>query len=159
MWELLCIEDDLKRMELLQSVIFNDEPDFDIAAELAASICNTPIAVVTFVKPTTQKFLGRFGTKLEGTPIRDSICKYTLVDLEKSPLILNNLSDISELRENALIHDFPYIQFYCGIPFSSKDDVNIGALCVIDTVPRQLSEQQIFQLKLLRNLIEKILIK
>ncbi len=41
-----------------------------------------------------------------------------------------------------MVHDGPRIRFYAGVPLLSGAGVAIGALCVLDTVPRALTEPQ-----------------
>lgn len=156
MFNLLLIQDDNERFEKLQKIKFNKSCEYyNKIAELAANICNTPIGLITIVDKESQRFLGKFGVDYDRTSLNDSICKYTLSSEQHEHLILNNLMDIPELTDNKLIHNDPKIKFYCGIPFISSDNVNIGAICAIDIIPRELTDSQIKQLQLLTAILAK----
>lgn len=47
----------------------------------------------------------------------------------------------------------PHIRYYAGAPLRTKSGYNIGSLCVLDFVPKKLSQDQIRALKDLANLI------
>lgn len=53
---------------------------------------------------------------------------------------------ISDIAENPLYADEPFfrergIRFYAGTPLKSHDGTFLGALCVLDTRPRQISDK------------------
>ncbi|MFX6865439.1 hypothetical protein ABTH66_19610, partial [Acinetobacter baumannii] len=48
------------------------------------------------------------------------------------------------------------IRFYAGIPLVSENGYNLGAICVLDTFPRKLTEDQIFALDVLSRQIIKL---
>jgi signal transduction histidine kinase len=48
----------------------------------------------------------------------------------------------SRFRDNPLVLGEPRIRFYAGVPLGIREGVNLGTLCVIDRVPRELSESQ-----------------
>jgi diguanylate cyclase (GGDEF)-like protein len=45
-------------------------------------------------------------------------------------------------RDNPLVLGDPHIRFYAGMPVCAGNEVPVGTLCVIDTVPRSLSAEQ-----------------
>jgi hypothetical protein len=57
-------------------------------------------------------------------------------------MIVEDASEDARFAENALVKGNPHIRFYAGAPLTTSDDQRIGALCVIDTVPRTLSPGQ-----------------
>lgn len=44
--------------------------------------------------------------------------------------------------DNALVTGSPFMRFYAGMPIVSRDGFALGALCVIDVVPRRLTAAQ-----------------
>ena len=49
--------------------------------------------------------------------------------------------------------DYPYVRFYAGVPLITPKGYMLGTLCVIDKVPRQLSQQQVDALVALSRLV------
>ena len=63
----------------------------------------------------------------------------------------------SRFKHNALVIGEPYIRFYAGAPLEyvhpkTKSTINLGTLCIIDTSPRTLTDEQRNLLKTLSRL-------
>ncbi len=119
-----------------------DDPELRELADFAGEICDAPIAVVSLVEGESQRFLARRGVEATETSRSVSFCQYAMRsagiyevrDATKDPLF----------ADNALVTGRPHIRFYAGAPLVSDDGFALGALCVIDTVPRPdgLTERQ-----------------
>ncbi|MES2754311.1 MAG: GAF domain-containing protein [Pseudomonadota bacterium] len=118
------------------------EQAFDDIAELAAALCETPVALVSLVDSDRQWFKARVGFEPCETDLDSSVCKYALS--ESDLLIIPDLTRDPRTAGNRLVTGDPAIRFYAGAPLRTADGVTIGSLCVIDTVPRPagLSERQ-----------------
>jgi signal transduction histidine kinase len=58
--------------------------------------------------------------------------------------------------DNPLVIEDPSIRFYAGYPLITNTGSRLGTLCVIDRVPRKLTDDQIFALKVLSQNVIKI---
>ena len=116
------------------------EEEFDNITKLVAYICNVPTAFISLIDDKRQWFKSRIG--LEATEMaRDvSFCQYTIMDQEILEVPDANLNET--FKNNPLVTGAPYIRFYAGAPLTTPDGFNIGALCVVDEVPRKLDEVQ-----------------
>ncbi len=52
-------------------------------------------------------------------------------------------------KDNPLVTGPPNIRFYAGAPLTLEKDIRVGTLCVIDTKPRVLTEEQKLSLEAL----------
>jgi len=63
-------------------------------------------------------------------------------------IVVDSLLD-DRFKSNPLVLGGPFIRFYAGMPLVTRTGYNIGTLCIIDTKPRSLSENQKFVLRTL----------
>ena len=136
-----------QRLAVLESCSVLDTPPewrFDDLAELAATCCETPIALVSLVDGTRQWFKARVGLDATETPREISFCGHVVH--EASPLVVGDTLEDERFADNPLVLGGPRIRFYAGEPVVVDGEV-MGTLCVIDTRPRALSELQGHQLR------------
>lgn len=127
----------LRRYDLLDSL---PEQSFDDIAQLAAYICETPIAHISLVDEHRQWFKSEIGTTLRETPRDISFCSYTI--LEDGLLIVPDTNADARFSDSPLVTGDNDIRFYAGAPLLTPEGVALGALCVLDHVPRQLTQRQ-----------------
>lgn len=137
----------LKALREYQVLDTETEAAFDDLTRLAAEICDTPIALVSLVDTCRQWFKSRFGLEATETPRDLAFCAYTI--LKPEVLIVPDTLEDERFANNALVTSDPHIRFYAGTPLITQEGYSLGSLCVIDRVPRQLSEEQIESLKVL----------
>jgi anti-sigma regulatory factor (Ser/Thr protein kinase) len=145
--------------------ILDTEPEqrFDDLAMLASQVCATPIALITLIDADRQWFKARVGTSITGTARSISFCTHAIRQREIFQ-VPDALVD-KRFRDNPLVTEEPNIRFYAGASLAAREGHAIGSLCVIDHVPRKLTDDQSealealrrqaeAQLELRRNLIE-----
>lgn len=147
------------RVCLLQEyqIIGSDaEKNFDELVQLAAAICGVPFAAISLLDVDRQWFKARVGLTIAETPIENSFCQYTI--RQEEVMIVEDAGKDKRFQDNSLVTGEPHLRFYAGMPLLSPENVMLGSLCVLDTVPRKLNEQQRSALKILgrqaMNLIE-----
>jgi GAF domain-containing protein len=102
--------------------------------DFAAALCETPVALVSLVEEHIQCFVSRTGTELIATPREMSFCQFAMINTDI--LVVPDATADPQFANNALVTGEPHIRFYAGAPLVSDAGVPLGALCVIDTVPR-----------------------
>ncbi|MCR0985419.1 GAF domain-containing protein [Roseomonas populi] len=110
------------------------EPAFDQLVHEAAQACRTPIAVMSLIGRRRQWFKARVGVELTETPIEHAVCVLTITD--DRPLVISDLTEDPRTAANPLVTGEPHVRFYAGAPIRLADGLQIGSLCVVDTVPR-----------------------
>ncbi|MBI4782461.1 MAG: GAF domain-containing protein [Oscillatoriophycideae cyanobacterium NC_groundwater_1537_Pr4_S-0.65um_50_18] len=137
------------------------EAAFDELTQLAAQICQTPIAIVVLIDRERQWFKSKVGLAISETPRNVSFCNHTI--LQAKPLIVQDALTDARFATNPYVTGDPKIRFYAGVALTTPSGYRIGTLCVVDYVPRQLdiaqikalqalSHQVVSQLELRRNL-------
>jgi len=117
------------------------EEDFDGVARLAAAICETPIARVSLVDGDRQFFKSCIaGDAGGGTPRDISFCGHAI--LEDDLFIVEDTLADERFADNPLVLGEDQVRFYAGAPLTTKDGHALGSLCVVDHVPRQLTDAQ-----------------
>src|SRR5215469_13125517 len=139
-----------RRLQVLwQYEVLDTIPEalFDDLTELAASICEAPIALISLVDEKRQWFKAKVGTTLTETSRDVSFCAHAI---QQSDLfIVPDATKDERFANNPLVTSDPKIRFYAGAPLITPDGYALGTLCIIDKVPRELRSDQKQALRIL----------
>ncbi|PIF29663.1 signal transduction histidine kinase [Flavobacterium sp. 9] len=127
----------LKRYNILDTL---PEYAFDDATALVAYICGVPIAHISFIDENRQWFKSEIGIGVTEVPRDISFCRYTIMQSELVEISDTFLSERFKNDPNVL--DGFKVRFYAGIPLTTPDGYNIGTICAIDHVSKELNENQ-----------------
>lgn len=142
--------DEAERLAALEREnVLDTPPDSDITdiAKVASVLCETPIAIVTLVDSRRQWFKAQIGIEGSETPREVSFCGHTI--LGRDVFVVPDAHVDERFADNPLVTGAPEVRFYAGAPLVTDSGHALGALCVIDSRPRQLSEAQIDGLRAL----------
>lgn len=148
-----------KRIQRLRELgIMDTLPDaaFDAITELTAQICESPIALITLVDEDRQWFKSRVGLQVTQTAREFAFCAHAILMPQDVMLVEDALLD-ERFFDNPLVTGEPNIRFYAGAPIVTSDGLALGTVCVIDHVPRQLSDRQIGALKAMAAVVQGML--
>jgi GAF domain-containing protein len=143
-------KNEARRLKVLwQYDVLDTVPEevFDDLTELAARICEAPIALISLVDEKRQWFKSKVGTSLGETSRDISFCAYAIT--RQDLFIVPDATLDPRFADNPLVTSDPKIRFYAGAPLISPDGSALGTLCVIDKVPRQLRPDQKQALRIL----------
>lgn len=144
-------DNEAKRLEALQYYNVLDtekEEAFDRLAELAALICETPIALVSLIDESRQWFKANVGLEDVAETGRDiSFCQFTIMGNETFEV--PDATKDERFVDNPLVTGSPDIRFYAGYPLTDPNGNNLGSFCVIDKKPKKLNDTQLKALEVL----------
>ena len=116
------------------------EPAFDEIAALAAKLCDAPMAMVNLIGQDRQFSKAKFGPVTSGPTLESSFCAKAI--LENDFLIIPDAAQDPRFNRDPLVVTAPHLRFYAGSALKTEEGLPIGALCVVDTRPRRLSQLQ-----------------
>jgi PAS domain S-box-containing protein len=147
--ELLPKDESARLKHLCQYQILDTDPEaaFDDLTVLAATLCDTPVALITFIDEQRQWFKSKVGVDITETPRDIAFCSHTI--LHPEILIVPDTLTDERFATHPLVIGEPYIRFYAGAPLVLPNGHILGTLCVIDLVVRELNPKQIESLQAL----------
>jgi|SRR5450432_683738 signal transduction histidine kinase len=132
------------------------EKEFEELSLLASEICQTPISMVTLIDETRQWF--KAGVNLPVNEISRDIafCSHAIIH-PFEPFIIPDMRKDKRFSDHPLVTGEPHVVFYTGIPLTNPDGYALGTLCVMDSKPKTLSENQIRSLQILAKQIIQLM--
>ena len=122
----------------------------DALAKRAADVFNTSVAVITTIDEDREYFVGQSG-KLPNAIIDDTgkllpmdrehaICNYVVANEET--LVVADIERDPRFADNETIEQWS-MRFYAGAPLRAADGLIIGALCILNSEPRTLEDNDV----------------
>jgi hypothetical protein len=146
----MAVADEAGRLKALRQYrILDTEPEqaFDDLTLIASQICGVPIALISLVDEDRQWFKSRIGIEARESSRSVSFCAHAI--LQRGIFTIPDASKDERFRNNPFVQGEPHIRFYAGAPITTQDGYALGTLCVIDYVPRKLTDDQINALQAL----------
>lgn len=135
---------DLYRYHILDTA---SEDEFDDIVKLASRICHAPVSLISLIDTERQWFKAKLGLGFDETPRNVSFCSHGIHN--NNLFIVPDATKDHRFADNPMVTGSDGIRFYAGVPLTSQDGNNLGMLCVKDTVPRNLTNEQQDALKIL----------
>jgi len=132
---------EVARLEALLGYRILDTPPeqaYDDLVELAAAVCDTPVAAVAFVDARRSWLKAKRGVEVSEFP-RDTA-------LSAEALRHDDVFVVSDARADPRYRSSPVVangfRFFAGMPLVSPEGHALGTVCVLDTRPRELLPTQ-----------------
>lgn len=132
------------------------EKMFDDVVKVASAVCGTPIALVSLVDSERQWFKAVQGLDAKQTPREQAFCAHAILEPGKTMVVPDATAD-ARFVDNPLVTGGPNIRLYAGAPVVTHSGHPVGTVCVIDTVPRELTAEQIECLEALSRQVSNLI--
>ncbi|WP_444678424.1 sensor domain-containing phosphodiesterase [Halomonas sp. E19] len=130
------------RLYALRQLNLLDTPpseSFDRITRMASKFFDMPIAAVSLTDADRQWFKSRVGVDHWEIP-RYKACCGEVAD-ESEVLVVPDLLESPTYHDSLLAQSG--IRFYAGAPLRTQDGYTLGAMCVLDTQPRKIGEEEL----------------
>jgi GAF domain-containing protein len=121
----------------------------------AAAFFKTPIAAISIIDSDRQWFAARHGVEAAETPRAMSFCAHA-IHRPGEPLVVQDATRDRRFAGHPLVLNAPHIRFYAGMPLVDRAGYPLGALCVVDSTPRE-DMPNLFELSLLAREAERLI--
>ncbi len=142
--------DSLRKLNLLDTPI---EERFERITRMLKRSLGVKITTFVLLDEDRQWFKSSQGLQDVQTPRRDSFCAHML-SMDDDKLLVRDARNDPRFADNPLVTGNPGIAFYVGCPVRGPDGQKIGALCAIDTSPRDVNEEELQSLKDFASMVE-----
>lgn len=147
-------QDRLKALKSLGILDSQPEKKYDDLTELAAYICDAPVAMISLIDKDRQWFKSKIGLDTCETEREISFCTHAINQPDE-------IYEIEDTTNHELFKDNPFVtkkgvKFYAGAPLIYQSGYVLGTICVIDYKPKSLSNKQKEALKNLANQVVKL---
>ena len=133
-----------QRLEALRRYQILDSPReraFDDLVELAALVCDVPMACIAFLDEHRVWFKAEKGLGISEMPREGS--PFDAVLQKPGAFSLANAASESAYSGHALVAGPLGVRFFAGVPLTTTDGCAVGVLAVMDRAPRQLGDRQL----------------
>ena len=147
--------EELRRQQAVDALGIVESPPeerFDRIVNMAKSLYHTQAAAFSLVDRDREWMKSCVGYPAADISRERSFCSVTIQQDE--PLFVGDATLDPRFSSHPGVLGAPHVRFYYGVPVRDRDGEKIGALCVIDTVPRDRSTVDESQLLMLAQLIQ-----
>jgi predicted signal transduction protein with EAL and GGDEF domain len=129
--------------QLNDFAVLDGGPDADCErlVRLAASVCGAPMAALTFVDADRQCFTARIGIPVAQVTRTQGLCAHAALDSQRL-LEVGDTAQVPWFDTQLFGATHAGVRHYAGAPLATRKGSAIGVLCVMDHVPRRLSDMQ-----------------
>ncbi|HML95925.1 MAG TPA: diguanylate cyclase [Thermodesulfobacteriota bacterium] len=134
---------------LLEYGVLDTAPEeaFDEISRLAAYICKTPIALITFVDEGREWFKSVTGLDADISEVpRDKSFGAYVINNQGDFLSISNPLEDDRTKRNPFLNKLKDINFIAGVPLTDDAGHKLGSLSVMGFTPKELSSEQISML-------------
>ncbi len=128
---------------------------FDDLARLAAYVCDVPVAALFFVDERRESVVVSRELSDHGFSPDIDFCARAI--LKRGGVVIANVGETPRFADDFDAASEHHVRYYAGAPLIAPDGLVLGALCVVDHRPREMTSEQIALLEtLVHQAVERI---
>jgi EAL domain-containing protein (putative c-di-GMP-specific phosphodiesterase class I)/GGDEF domain-containing protein len=134
-------ENEEARLNALRNLKLLDTPpseSFDRITRTAGRLLGAPVAAVSLTDRDRQWFKSKIGVDLAQVPREQAPCAYAIQ--ADSVFVVPDMLDDDRFATSPLAQ--AGIRFYAGAPLITRTGYALGTLCIVDTTPRTLTDEE-----------------
>jgi len=132
----------LRRTQILDTL---PQQAFDSLTVLAATICGTPIALISLVDSERQWFKARQGVEVTQMSRDQAFCAHAIMQPDEV-LVVHDAASDDRFKNFDMVRSGELV-YYAGAPIVTPSGSALGTVCVLDSVARELDAKQLEMLK------------
>ena len=127
------------------------EAAFDRITAIAADLFQVPISIISLVDHDRIWFKSRHGVDVKEAVREPGMCASAIQGTDV--YVVSDTKKDARTREHSMVKGKDGIRFYAAAPLKTRRGHNLGALCILDTTPRDLTPAQRDTLMDLANMV------
>lgn len=131
------------RLESLRRMLTLGAPaehDYLRVTRLAQKLFGVPITYVSVLDGQNQYLMSPLGMTAMSIPYEQSMCRYVIEGQER--VVCVDASQDARFAQSPAVTNPPGIRFYVAQPIRNAEGHVIGALCIADTRPREITPEE-----------------
>jgi len=127
----------LKEVRRFLELDFSKSSDLQDIVDLAAQVCDKPVALITLLDEKVSWVKVRSGRAFDVVPRETSFCKFGIE--QDDILVIPDASKDKRFDKNPLVQSDPNIRFYAAAPLILNNGLKLGTLCLFDSKPSEIN--------------------
>lgn len=123
--------------------------------QLTTSLFHMPAGYISVLDDKTRNVIVSHQISMAPKPRQFTFCQY-VVDTQKPVIVPDTLQD-ARFCEHPMVVGDPGLRFYAGMPLTFKNGCTMGTYCVVDTVPRDLTCDELASLTFIAELVSSFI--
>jgi diguanylate cyclase (GGDEF)-like protein len=120
----------------------------ELIARLASATCRAPVAFIAFVEDELVRPKSMVGIRMSPLARAGDFCAHTITTPRELTIVPDARHD-RRFDHHPLVADTPHLRSFAGAPLLDSRGFALGALAVMDYVPRGFSDPQLLILEVL----------
>lgn len=153
-------ESELERLLTLSNLdldYYDGKHGINWLAEMAAVVAGTKVSLVNLIDSNTQWSISTVGLEIAQMPREDSVCQFTMEKKEGEDFEVNDLREDERFKDKFYVTEDPNLTYYFGVPLTTLEGYNLGALCVMDVEAKHIASEKKELLKLIaRQIVDRL---